>query len=102
MIETAFFLMEDKSAHLVRNKIMEIIKSQYPDYKGEFVYETRRNRNQLFIAADRDMDARAVRTLKGTGSVYIVLDTSIAPEDEVRDKSKLTYIIHCLILEFSL
>ena len=77
--------MEDESANSVQNKIMEIIKIQYPDYEGEFVYATRRNRNQLFIAADRDMDARAVRTLKGTGSVYIVLDTSIAPEDKVRD-----------------
>ena len=84
VIETAFFLMEDESAHSVRDKIMEIIKSQYPDYVGEFVYATRRNRNHLFVAADQDMDARAVRTLKGTGSVYIVLDTSVAPEDEVR------------------
>ena len=50
VIEMAFFLMEDESAHLVRNKIMEIIKSQYPDYEGEFVYATRHNRNQLFVA----------------------------------------------------
>ena len=39
VIEMAFFLMEDESAHSVRNKIMEIIKSQYPDYEGEFVYQ---------------------------------------------------------------
>jgi len=94
VIETAFFLMEDESAHSVRNKIMEIIKSQFPDYGGEFLYASRRNRNQLFIAADQDMDARAVRTLKGTGSVYIVLDTSIAPEDEVRDYSTVAYFFN--------
>lgn len=84
VIETAFFLMEDESTHAVNNKIMEIVKSQYPDYRGEFVYATRCNRNQLTVAADQDMDVRAVKTLKGTGSVYIILDTSVAPEDEVR------------------
>ena len=86
VLETAFFLMEDESARSVRNKILDIIKSQYPDYVGEFVYVSRRNRNQLTVAADQDMDARAVRTLKGTGSVYIVLDSSVDPEDdEVRN-----------------
>ena len=84
VIETALFLMEDESAYAVHNKIMDIIKSQYPDYPDEFVYATRLNRNQLTVVADQDMDTMAVRTLKGTGNVYFVLDTSVANKDKVK------------------
>ena len=70
-------------ANLVFDKIMDLIKSQYPDYEGQFFFTTRRNRNQLTIVANQDLDARGVRTLKGTGSVCVVLDTPVGHDDEV-------------------
>ena len=36
----------------------------------------------MSIAASQDLDARGVRTLKGTGSVYVVLDSSVGPDDD--------------------
>ena len=83
VIETAFFLMEDDTANLVHDKLMDIIKAQFPEYDGDFCFVTRRNHNQLTIAANQDLDARGLRTLKGNGSVYIVLDMSVTPDDEV-------------------
>lgn len=83
VIETAFFLMEDETANSVFDKIMDVIKGQYPDYEGQFFFTTRRNRNQLTIVANQDLDARGVRTLKGTGSVYVVLDAPVGHDDEV-------------------
>ena len=75
--------MEDDTANLVHDKLMDIIKAQYPEYDGDFCFVTRRNRNQLTIAANQDLDARGLRTLKGTGSVYIVLDMLVTRDDEV-------------------
>ena len=63
-------------ANLVFDKIMDVIS-------GQFFFTTRRNRNQLTIVANQDLDTRGVRTLKGTGSVCVVLDTPVGHDDEV-------------------
>lgn len=44
VIETVFFLMEDKTANSVFDKIMDVIKGQYPNYEGQFFFATRWNR----------------------------------------------------------
>ena len=83
IIETPLFLMEDQTADNVKTKIMDIIRGRFPDFEGQFFFASRRNRNILSIAAEQDLDARGVNTLKGSGCVYAVLDTSVAPDDEV-------------------
>ncbi|KAJ7380584.1 hypothetical protein OS493_009051 [Desmophyllum pertusum] len=82
VIETPFFIMEDQTAVAVKNKVMAVIKNQYDDYGGQFVFASRRNRNFLSIAGEQDLDARGVHTLKGSGCVYVVLDTPVGPTDE--------------------
>ena len=78
-----FFLTEDQTEDLVREKIMGVIRRQFQDFDGQFSYAARRNRNVLTLAADQNLDARGVRTLKGNGSVYVVLDSPATPTDEV-------------------
>ena len=75
--------MEDKTANSVFDNIMDVIKGQYPNYEGQFFFATRWNRNQLTIFANQDLDARGVQTLKGSSSVYVVLDAPVAHDDEV-------------------
>ena len=66
-------------ADLVHDKLMDIMKTQYPDYDSDFCFVTRCNHNELTTAAKQDLDARGLRTLKGTGSVYIVLEALLTP-----------------------
>ena len=83
ILETAFFLTEDQTEDLVREKIMGVIRRQFQDFDGQFPYAARRNGNFLTLAADQNLDARGERTLKGNGSVYVVLDCPATPTDEV-------------------
>ena len=83
ILETAFFLTEDQTEDLVREKIMGVIRRQFQDFDGQFPYAARRNGNFLTLAADQNLDARGERTLKGNGSVYVVLDSPATPTDEV-------------------
>lgn len=92
VIETPFFIMEDQTAVAVKNKVMAVIKNQYDDYGGQFVFASRRNRNFLSIAGEQDLDARGVHTLKGSGCVYVVLDTPVGPTDE--EVSRNMHFIH--------
>lgn len=54
VLETAFFLMEDQTADLVRAKIMDVICGKFADFYGQFFFTTQSNRNQLSIAANQD------------------------------------------------
>ena len=83
ILETAFFLTEDQTEDLVREKIMGVIRRQFQDFDGQFSYAARRNRNFLTLAADQNLDARGVRTLKGNGAIYVVLDSPATPTNEV-------------------
>ena len=71
ILETAFFLTENQTEDLVREKIMGVIRRQFKDFDGQFSYAVRRNRNFLTLAADQNLDARRVRTLKGNGSFML-------------------------------
>ena len=71
--------MED----LVTEKIMGVIRRQFKDFDGQFSYAARRKRNFLTLAADQNLDARGVRTSKGNGSIYVVLDSPTTLTDEV-------------------
>ena len=57
---------------------MGVIHRQFKDFDGPFSYTAQRNRNFLTLAADQNLDAQGVRTLKGNGSVYVVLDWTSA------------------------
>ena len=84
VIESPFFLLEDESPSDVKAKILRLIRKQFPDYEGQFFFASHRNKNRLSIAADQDLDARGVYTLKESGSVYVVLENSLTiSEDEV-------------------
>ena len=83
ILETAFFLTEDQTEDLVREKIMGVIRRQFQDFDGQFPYAGRRNGNFLTLAADQNLDARGEQTLKGNGSVYVMLDSPATPTDEV-------------------
>ena len=56
---------------------MGVIRQQFEDFDGQFSYAARRNRNV------QNLDARGVGTLKGNGSVYVVLDSPATPTDEI-------------------
>lgn len=82
IIETPFTLMEDEGAVAVKTKVKGVINRRYPDYDGGFSFASRRNRNFLSIAAEQDLDARGVNTLKGSGCVYVVVDSLISFSDD--------------------
>ena len=48
---------------------MGVIHRQFKDFDGPFSYAAWRNRNFLTLAADQNLNAQGVRTLKGNGSV---------------------------------
>lgn len=84
VVESSLTLLEDESPSDVKAKILRLIREQFPDYEGQFFFASRRNKNRLSIAADQDLDARGMYTLKGSGSVYVVLENSLTiSEDEV-------------------
>ena len=83
ILETAFFFKLRIRQDLVREKIIGVIHRQFKDFDGQFSYATRRNRNFLTLAADQNLDARGVQTLKGNGSVYVVLDSPATLTDKV-------------------
>ena len=62
---------------------MGVIRRQFKDFDGPFSYASQRNRNFLTLAANQNFNARGVQTLKGNGSVYVVLDSPTTPTDEV-------------------
>ena len=62
---------------------MGVIHWQFKDFDGPFSYAAWRNRNFLTLAADQNLDAQGVWTLKGNGSVYVMLDSPTTPTDEV-------------------
>ena len=70
--------MED----LVRERIMGVIRQQFKDFDGQFSYAAR-SRNFLTLVADQNLDARGVRTSKGNGSIYVVLDSPTTLTDKV-------------------
>ena len=47
ILETAFFLTEEQTEDLVREKIMGVIRRQFQDFDGQFPYAARRNGNFL-------------------------------------------------------
>ena len=55
ILETAFFLTEDQTEDLVREKIMGVIRRQFQDFDGQFSYAARRNGNFLTLAADQNL-----------------------------------------------
>ena len=84
VVESSLTLLKDESPSDVKAKILRLIRKQFPDYEGQFFFASRRNKNRLSITADQDLDARGEYTLKGSGSVYVVLENSLTiSEDEV-------------------
>ena len=55
ILETAFFLTEDQTEDLVREKIMGVIRRQFQDFDGQFSYAARRNGNFFTLAADQNL-----------------------------------------------
>jgi hypothetical protein len=92
LIEAPLRVQERETDGIIRPRILNIIKSRYNDYDGDYFYAMRSGRrNNLTLSASQALDGKAVYTIKtkSTNVLYVMLSKPAPkPLDEEEEEEE--------------